>query len=174
MIAEMGALEDSANPPDPQRKANWFRNLAATVKTWPNLKAVTYFQAFGWHFDSSTAAIDAYRTIGADPYFNPRSQGLITAVSLRKRVSRRRALRGLRVRLTLNCPAQVTIDVRAGRRLVARRVRILQGQVRVRLAPSRRGRRILRRTRARRLRVIIRATGQQTEIRRRVRLPARR
>jgi len=174
MIAEMGALEDSTKPPDPLRKANWFLNLAATAKSWPNLKAISYFQGFGWHFDSSTAAVAGYRAIASDPYFNPRSQGPITTVSLRRRVSRLVALRGLPVRLTLNCPGQVVIELRAGRRLVAQSVRNVQGQVRLRIKPSRRGRRILRRTRARRLRVIVRASGQQTEIRQSLRLQARR
>ncbi len=72
MIAEVGVLEDRITP-DPQRKARWLANAAQTIKTWPEMKALIYFQGQGWNFDSSTPATNAYKTIGQDPWFNPRT-----------------------------------------------------------------------------------------------------
>ncbi len=69
MIAETGVLEDTTTP-DPLRKANWFRDAAATLKTWPEVKAFVYFNPFGWHFDSSAASTAAFKDLANDPYFN--------------------------------------------------------------------------------------------------------
>ncbi|MFN2470721.1 MAG: Ig-like domain-containing protein [Gaiellaceae bacterium] len=67
---ETGVLEDTKSP-DPLRKAQWFKDAATTIKNWPQMKAVIYFNAHGWYFDSSKPATDAYKAWGADPHFNP-------------------------------------------------------------------------------------------------------
>ena len=72
MVAEWGSLEDTTTP-DPQRKANWFRETAATVKTWPAMKALVYFNAMGWYYDSSAQARESFRAMAIDPYFNPQA-----------------------------------------------------------------------------------------------------
>ena len=72
MVAETGVLEDSS---DPRRKARWLTRARETVKRWPRMKAVIYFQGQGWQFDSSAPATAAYRAMGADPCFNPRAGG---------------------------------------------------------------------------------------------------
>ncbi len=71
MIAEFGSREDETTP-DPLRKAQWLRDAAAIAKRWPELKALVYFNPFGWYFDSSTPALAAYAEIGLDPYFSAR------------------------------------------------------------------------------------------------------
>ena len=68
LIAEWGTLEDAA---DPLRKARWFADAAETVKAWPEIKGLTYFNAHGWYFDSSPQALAAHRAMAHDPYFNP-------------------------------------------------------------------------------------------------------
>ncbi|MDP8910951.1 MAG: Ig-like domain-containing protein [Actinomycetota bacterium] len=83
MVAEVGSGEDTTTP-DPQRKARWFANAAATIKTWPLLKGIIYFNALGWYFDSSTASLAAYKTVGLDPYFNPRTTTTTTSVDTTK------------------------------------------------------------------------------------------
>ncbi len=77
MIAENGALEDPAMP---NRKASWIADSQTVMKTtYPLIQAVVYFDIVGnlngtalrWPVDSSQASYNAYRTMGADPYFNP-------------------------------------------------------------------------------------------------------
>jgi hypothetical protein len=70
MIGETGSLED---PNNPQRKADWIREMGEVIKSWPHIKGFMYFQGQGWHFDSSTAATNAFKALGKDPWFNPRS-----------------------------------------------------------------------------------------------------
>ena len=77
MIAEFGVLEDTTTP-DPYRKARWFDDAARTIKSWPAIKAIVYFNQFGWWFESSPQAIVAFRTLTNDPYFNPRGRTLGT------------------------------------------------------------------------------------------------
>ena len=69
-IYEFGVLEDTVTP-NPQRKAQWFRDALATIKRWPALKAIIYFNAHEWYYDSSQASTNAVKEIGADPFFNP-------------------------------------------------------------------------------------------------------
>jgi plastocyanin len=74
MIAEWGSHEDSAVP---GRKAQWITDAAATVKTWPEVKVMSYFNhgkpaaTCDWWVDSSTTSLAAFSAMGADPYFNP-------------------------------------------------------------------------------------------------------
>ncbi|MDP8910953.1 MAG: hypothetical protein M3M94_02665 [Actinomycetota bacterium] len=80
LLAEWGTLEDAATP---ERKARWFSDATKTLKRWPAIKAISYFNARGWWFDSSDRSLAAYRAMAHDPYFNPsRSQ---SAVSLKRR-----------------------------------------------------------------------------------------
>lgn len=67
-VYEFGSLEDTITP-DPLRKATWLTQAAATVKSWPQLKAIVYYNAHGWWFDSSLASTAAYKTIANDTYF---------------------------------------------------------------------------------------------------------
>ena len=71
MVVEYGVMED---PNVPGRKAQWFRDVLATAKRWPNLIALLYFdktKRYSWDTDSSGSAATAYREIAADPYLNP-------------------------------------------------------------------------------------------------------
>ncbi len=67
LIVEFGSGEDSA---DRSRKARWFEEAAAQLKAWPEIKGVIYFHSLGWEFDSSPNALEGYRAMGRDPYFN--------------------------------------------------------------------------------------------------------
>jgi Bacterial Ig domain len=67
MVAEWGGGED---PADGQRKANWLKESAATLKAWPEIKAVIYFNSMGWDFNSSSPSTNAFAEIGRDPYLN--------------------------------------------------------------------------------------------------------
>ena len=80
MIAENGVLED---PAVPGRKAAWIADSQNVLKTrYPLIQAVLYFDVqlqsggttYNWQLNTSQAALNAYRTMGLDPYFNP-SQG---------------------------------------------------------------------------------------------------
>jgi hypothetical protein len=72
-VAEYGTGEDSA---DPTRKAQWFTDAAATIKTWPSLKVVSYYDhneddTCDFWVGSSDASLASYQAMGADPYLNP-------------------------------------------------------------------------------------------------------
>ena len=71
IVAEYGVQED---PAEIGHKAGWFRDMLNTVKRWPALKAVLYFdstKAYRWDTDSSVASTVAYRQIANDPWFTP-------------------------------------------------------------------------------------------------------
>ncbi len=77
IIPEFGVTEDTATP-DPLRKANWLASMQADLKLWPEVKAVLYFNgdlwnsgSCPWWIDSTPAALEAFRTLATDPYFNP-------------------------------------------------------------------------------------------------------
>ena len=76
-VFEFGVLEDTRTP-DPERKAQWFRDAQASVKNWPKLKAVVYFNSWGWDFESSVPSLNAFRTWANDPYFNQRGTSIST------------------------------------------------------------------------------------------------
>ena len=71
-VCETGTLED---PNDGQRKATWFTDMQATLKTMPLVKAVTYFEGGqnGWWLadapQGSPAALAAFQAMLEDPYF---------------------------------------------------------------------------------------------------------
>lgn len=57
-------------------KAGWFRAMATTAQKWPRLRAIIYDDArwgrFEYRAESSTASLQAYRSIGLSPYFQAR------------------------------------------------------------------------------------------------------
>ncbi len=72
MMAEETATQES--PTDPAAKAAWIDAAANTVKDWPQMKAVVWFNSdriYPWWFDSSTQSLTAMRSLANDPYFNP-------------------------------------------------------------------------------------------------------
>jgi plastocyanin len=78
IIGEWATGED---PADPNRKAQWITDALATVKTWPDVKAIAYFDTgknplcLRWINTPDPAnpgpGMAAFATIGADPYANP-------------------------------------------------------------------------------------------------------
>ncbi len=80
MAPEFGVSEDTVTP-DPLRKARWFAQTRADIKTWPKLKAIVYYNSdtdCPWWFDSTPAALDAFKTFANDSYYNPRHSALDT------------------------------------------------------------------------------------------------
>jgi hypothetical protein len=74
LIPEWGSSEDVAHP---GRKARWIDNARATLKGWPAVKGVAYFNNKAVHgcpprwIDSSSSALQAIRAMAQDPYFRP-------------------------------------------------------------------------------------------------------
>jgi Glycosyl hydrolase family 26 len=70
IAAEFGTEED---PQQAGRKAQWIRDVLPTVKKWPELAAVLYFDSIKeghWATDSSSTALSAFSQLARDPYFN--------------------------------------------------------------------------------------------------------
>jgi hypothetical protein len=71
MIAEFGTQE---KPGDPNGKAEWFRAARATIRSWPKIKAVVYFNSdkkYPWWIDSSKRSLAGFRDLAGDPHFRP-------------------------------------------------------------------------------------------------------
>jgi hypothetical protein len=74
MLGEWAAREDTA---DSGRKADWITAAASTLKSWPEVKVVAWYEngAGGdvclLDVDTSQSATRAFTNMGADPYFNP-------------------------------------------------------------------------------------------------------
>jgi endoglucanase len=79
VIGEVGAVED---PRQPGRKAQWIQDLASTVRAWPRIKAVVWFDAtadtrsdpgkiYDWRLNSSARSLAAWRDIGWWRIFHP-------------------------------------------------------------------------------------------------------
>ena len=71
MLAEWGTEEDPATP---GRKAQWYDNARAWLKSRPNIKAVVYFNNkhdYEWSIDTSTSSLAAFAAMAGDPWFNP-------------------------------------------------------------------------------------------------------
>jgi hypothetical protein len=73
LIAEFASMED---PAVPGAKAQWITDAAATLKTWPQMKAVAWYDKgsalpCAWQTDTSASSLAAFKTMGEDPYFNP-------------------------------------------------------------------------------------------------------
>ena len=74
IIAEWGSTEYRH---DPRIKAAWIDDAAETVKSWPVIKALAYFNHGNrdrchFHVDSSPHALAAFQRMAADPYFHTR------------------------------------------------------------------------------------------------------
>jgi hypothetical protein len=75
VVAEWGSEEDSVNP---LHKGLWITEALVTLKTWPDVKGVSWFNSgppqgstCNWWVDSTPASLAGFRTIGADPWTNP-------------------------------------------------------------------------------------------------------
>jgi hypothetical protein len=74
IVAEYGTGED---PDVVGRKGQWFTNAAETMKNWPLLKGVTYFNVGNGgtscdrYVDSTESSLGGFTAFGADPYLNP-------------------------------------------------------------------------------------------------------
>ena len=79
IIGEVGAVED---PSQPGRKAAWIRDLAGTVRNWPKVKGVVWFDSihntrsepntnYDWRIGSSASSRAAWKDIGWWQIFNP-------------------------------------------------------------------------------------------------------
>ncbi|MEO7573134.1 MAG: hypothetical protein ABIX10_11940, partial [Acidimicrobiales bacterium] len=71
--AEWGSTED---PAVSGRKAQWIADAATTLKGWPEVKVVSWYdngapQACDWWIDTSASSLAAFATMANDPYFNP-------------------------------------------------------------------------------------------------------
>jgi putative cell wall-binding protein len=64
MLAEWGTEED---PAVPGRKAAWFTDALATLSTWPEVKAVVYFNCvadgYDWTIDTSSTSLAAFTVL---------------------------------------------------------------------------------------------------------------
>ena len=83
VIEEWGCVENGSPCTDSattETKAKWFPQAVATIKSWPEIKAVIYTNVLAsyrtfhdnidFRIDSSTAARDTYIAAGQDAYFN--------------------------------------------------------------------------------------------------------
>jgi hypothetical protein len=79
MLAEWGSAED---PADPNRKAQWLADATTTLQNWPNIQAVSYFDADGscpdWWVDSSDAAFTAFSTLASYPMAHGKPSARLT------------------------------------------------------------------------------------------------
>jgi hypothetical protein len=73
IVTEWASEED---PSAAGRKAAWIEDAGATAHATPQLRAMSAFWSLtdGMRFDTSPAALDAFRALAADPYTNLRSQ----------------------------------------------------------------------------------------------------
>jgi RTX calcium-binding nonapeptide repeat (4 copies)/Glycosyl hydrolase family 26 len=70
IVSEYGVQED---PGVPGRKGDWFREMLAVMKTWPEVIAVLYYDSpkiYPWWTDTSASSIEGYREAALDPHFN--------------------------------------------------------------------------------------------------------
>ena len=75
MVAELGVSEDPSNP---DRKADWYRQAAQQVKSFPDIKAVVYYnaapQCANW-VDSSPQSLAGFQDFAKSPYFIRQTSG---------------------------------------------------------------------------------------------------
>lgn len=70
VLAEYGS---AADPNDPGRRAQWLRDTNATFQSWPNLRAVAYFDSIGtcdWRLAPDETATNAFRDLSRTSYAN--------------------------------------------------------------------------------------------------------
>ena len=75
-IGEFGTVEQNAcghSSGNPRAKANWFQDSAATIKTWPQVKAACYSHTeagnFRYWVDTTDSSLAAFRAVSLKPYF---------------------------------------------------------------------------------------------------------
>jgi hypothetical protein len=75
VIAEWGSIEEAGVP---GAKAAWITEAAATLKTMPDIKVISYYNNgisgganCDWWVDTSASSLAAYTAMALDPYFNP-------------------------------------------------------------------------------------------------------
>ena len=73
MIPEWGSSED---PLLPDRKAQWITDAATTLKGWPEVKAVSWYDngypiGCDWWIDTSWPSLLSFAAMGKDSYFSP-------------------------------------------------------------------------------------------------------
>src|SRR3954452_750708 len=79
IVGEVGAVED---PKHSGRKAQWIRDIATTVRNWPRIKALVWFDTtantrsepgtiYDWRVNSSPSAEAAWNEIGWWKIFHP-------------------------------------------------------------------------------------------------------
>lgn len=74
LIGEWASTEDLAVE---GRKAAWIAEATDTLKAWPEIKVVTWFDngpprfQCDWWIDTSLSSLDAFVAMAHDPYFNP-------------------------------------------------------------------------------------------------------
>ena len=82
LVAEYASTED---PNTTGRKADWITALGQTLESWPQIKAVSYFDSAGhdprcaWTLDSSPSSLAAFSALGAQSWFNPRPVAYLAA-----------------------------------------------------------------------------------------------
>jgi hypothetical protein len=70
MWAEWGAVESGTGT----SKADYITSIASLLRSYPLVKAICWYNSTsgtGDCYDTSTASRDAYKTLAADPFFNP-------------------------------------------------------------------------------------------------------
>jgi hypothetical protein len=67
-VIEAGCVERNAGD-----KAGWLRDARQTIKSWPEIKGFSYNHEntdCNYYVTSSSSALDAFRAMGSDPYFD--------------------------------------------------------------------------------------------------------
>lgn len=115
IVAEYGTGED---PEVEGRKAQWFTDAADVLKSWPEIKGVSYFNV-GFscprYVDTSQSSLAAFRANGADPYFNPPVATVPISVADFSFSPRSAPLRrGIAAEWTFNGPSDHTVTDNSG------------------------------------------------------------
>ncbi|MDT0165805.1 PKD domain-containing protein [Actinotalea sp. AC32] len=79
MVAEYGSNEDASQP---GRKGAWLRETMDSFTSWPEMKAVLYFNVHGscpWFVESSPSSLAAFTEIGDRPSAHRRAQAWLSA-----------------------------------------------------------------------------------------------
>jgi PKD domain len=79
VLAEWGSAED---PSSPGRKAQWITDAGTLMKSWPQLRAASYFDETGscdWRLTTSASALGAFRDLARSVTANPGPTARLTA-----------------------------------------------------------------------------------------------
>jgi plastocyanin len=119
IVAEYGSGEDDI-PEDGEQgtKAEWFTNASDTLRGWPEIKGVSYFNVGGScarYVDSSPESLDAYTAMGASLYLNPPTATIDVTVADFAFTPRRPSIgQGKGVIWTFNGPSSHTVTDSTG------------------------------------------------------------